>query len=262
VTAWTEPQLAAYLLGRLPPPEQERLEESYFEDDALHEHLQATADDLIAAYLSGGLSSEDRAHFESHFLASPVQRERLEFIRALTTAVAPRKRAFPNRLVWRLATAAALILATGSLVWRPSVEVAPDRTAESLATPAVPSAATPLPEASDPLVRVGPKPANVRVAASTRRVRFEVAVDDRHPSYDAILRRRSGREVWRAEGIAPERPGVPLVFSIPARLLAAGDYVLALRGEVMRGEAPTDGAAEYEVRIQSDAPRESSPRER
>src|SRR5688572_309647 len=46
-----ERRLVDYLLGALPPEEHESLELRYFSDAALHEELEATADDLIHSYL-------------------------------------------------------------------------------------------------------------------------------------------------------------------------------------------------------------------
>src|SRR5262245_12996886 len=81
-----ERALVAFLLGRLPPEEQARMEERVFVDDQANEELWATADDLIHAYLAGTLSADDRQRFESHFLTSPRRRERVEFVRSLLAA--------------------------------------------------------------------------------------------------------------------------------------------------------------------------------
>lgn len=82
-----EALLRAYLLGTLSPEEQEPIDRQVVEDEVAHEELLATQDDLIHAYLAGGLSDADRERFESHFLASPRRRERVAFIRSLMTAV-------------------------------------------------------------------------------------------------------------------------------------------------------------------------------
>ena len=82
-----EVEFRAYLLGALPPDRQEEIDERFLADEDLHAELQATADDLIQAYLSGQLSAEDRERFETHFLASPRRRERVAFVRSLVTAV-------------------------------------------------------------------------------------------------------------------------------------------------------------------------------
>lgn len=80
--------LRAYLLGALSPEEQEPIDDQIAEDEAAHEDLLATQDDLIHAYLADALPAADRERFESHFLASPRRRERMAFIRSLLVAVA------------------------------------------------------------------------------------------------------------------------------------------------------------------------------
>ncbi|HEX6737596.1 MAG TPA: zf-HC2 domain-containing protein, partial [Vicinamibacteria bacterium] len=81
--------LVEYLLGRLTPDEQAQVEEKAFVDDDFEEQLEATADDLIHAYLAGGLTAEDRRRFESHFLESRRHQERLAFMKDLLAAMEP-----------------------------------------------------------------------------------------------------------------------------------------------------------------------------
>src|SRR6185295_19025813 len=115
--------IAQFLLGRLPPGEREVMEERLFTDDSLHERFETAADDLIHAYLSGELPEQERADFETHFLASPRRRERLAFVRDLAAAVeriappagAPETPAAPESTLgrWRAwAIAASVLLAS------------------------------------------------------------------------------------------------------------------------------------------------------
>ena len=261
-----EPRLVAYLLGRLSPPEQAELEEEYFVDDGLHEQLKATADDLVHAYLSGVLSREDRERFETYFLASEEQQHRFEFIRGLRDHVgSPDTRPLVSRApgrrrisMWAAAAAVLLVFAVSALLWRwpergaetargPEPTPSPD-VERTLALKATPRLAEP--PALVRLERTASGSMDVALPARADTVRFEVAVDGVQPSYEAILRTFAGREVWRRKLLMPERTGAPLRFRVPAALLAAGEYVLSIRGEVLRGSEPKAASQQYRLRFQ------------
>ena len=70
--------LMRYLLGDLPEPDRERLEEQYFVSDDSWEALRAAEHDLIDAYVRGELSQRQREQFESYFLTSSRNRQHLE----------------------------------------------------------------------------------------------------------------------------------------------------------------------------------------
>ncbi len=76
-------RLIRYLLGEMSGEEQEKLEDAYFSDDALYEELEATETALIDAYVRGQISEDIRSRFEERYLASPRQREKVEFARLL-----------------------------------------------------------------------------------------------------------------------------------------------------------------------------------
>jgi hypothetical protein len=250
-------RLAEFLLGRLASDEQAELEEKVFVDDDFEEQLDATADDLIHAYLEGELSADDRDAFETHFLTSLKHRDRFTFVQDLLAAVqrspaAPAARPWPTWGVW--AAAAALLAAlAAALVLRQ--EPPPPKMAEDVRqtpSPSTPSAGptpseAPLPSPSArpsrngtrEIVRLarrtGPAPAEVRLSGSTRTVRVEVPVAQDGPAaYDAVLRDARGTQVWQAEGVSPESEEGPLLLDIPARLLASGDYQLQVEGEQLR----------------------------
>jgi anti-sigma factor RsiW len=79
--------LRRYLLGGLPEAEREPLEGRLFSEDEFLEHLALVEDDLIDSYVCDELAPGDRERFESHFLASPRHRERVEFARSLGSSV-------------------------------------------------------------------------------------------------------------------------------------------------------------------------------
>jgi hypothetical protein len=270
--------IAQFLLGRLPPGEREVMEERLFTDDSLHEQLEAAADDLIHAYLSNELSEQERADFESHFLASPRRRERLAFVRDLVTAVdrmtppatAPgtpaTNESTPGR--WRAwATAASVLLASAlAVLLLRTPRPGPERTQASPLPSLAPSSSLPpekglleavQPASPEPTVRtvrlphVPPAlPTAVRLSPLARIVHLEVVVEDGGPpSYDAVVRKADGSEAWRAEGLAPSRPGQPLVLPIPADVFSAADYVLNVEGEALRNGGQEAGRLEYRLHI-------------
>lgn len=71
--------ITAYLLGVLPEDETERFDELSFTDDEFAGALDAAEKDLIDAYAHGELASEKLEKFESHYLASPLRRKKVEF---------------------------------------------------------------------------------------------------------------------------------------------------------------------------------------
>jgi hypothetical protein len=73
----------AYLLGRTPEDQREKLEEQLFSDDQLFEEVLAAEDDLILRYFKGELSRQDRRQFEQEYLRASAQRARVEFMRDL-----------------------------------------------------------------------------------------------------------------------------------------------------------------------------------
>ena len=227
--------LARYLLGALPAAEQEVLEERLFSDRDLYEELEAVTDDLMHDYLSGHLTADERQRFEANVLAWPWQRERLELVRAMVAKVrrgetAPRVSRVPS---W-LAQAAVLAAFASALVLLRPRPPAPVPTAG--ATPAP----SPTARREPPLVRLAEPTATADVVlpAAADSVRFEVVAREMHPSYEAVVRTLQGAELWRLRGLEIEREGAPVRFSVPAAILAVGEYVLSLEGERFRRDDP------------------------
>jgi anti-sigma factor RsiW len=77
--------LTRYLLGSLPEPEAERLDELSVTDDEVAEALRSVENDLIDAYAQGELDEPARAQFKAHYLTSPARRERVAFAQAFKT---------------------------------------------------------------------------------------------------------------------------------------------------------------------------------
>jgi hypothetical protein len=252
-----ERRLFDYLLGALPEAEREAVEEGLFDEDPFHEELRAAIDDLIHDYLTGALSDEDRRRFETHFLASPLRRQSFEFVRALQgaadrasgarpeTTTLRRNRAFIGGLAAAAVTALVLL---GLLWWRPE----PGTVQTTSAPTPSPSTEPPARSTEPPIVHLSPdapRRADIDVPASASSVRFEVAVARGYRSFSAVLQNSQGREIWRSDGLTT-KGGRPLTFSVPAALLSATEYVLALEGELVRGQPPDgDATTRYVLRV-------------
>jgi hypothetical protein len=129
-----------YLLGALPEAETERLDELSITDDEFAESLQAAETDLVDAYVLGELTGADLERFKTHYLASPLRREKVEFAKVFQSfgeqelagaAAKPGRTAAARRswfaalgafiaprpvLQWGLAAAALAMLILGSLL--------------------------------------------------------------------------------------------------------------------------------------------------
>ncbi len=118
--------LRGYLLGELPEPEADRLEQRLLTDDDLFDLLEAIEAELLAAASRGELAPAERERVLRRLASSPEGRERLALARSLN-AVADEKAAsvVPFRpraarskpgVQWAALAAAGLIAAAG-LFW-------------------------------------------------------------------------------------------------------------------------------------------------
>jgi hypothetical protein len=236
--------ITRYLLDELPEGERERLEEEYFASDAVWDAVVEAENDLIDAYLRGGLSARDRAQFEAVFLSSAERRDRLELARSLIRVPRPEPtrplalpRWAPRRLV---ATAACLSAAVigGSVLLRnppqsgPAVEV-PALTrvdAPAVSVLLTPGSVRGAGGGGTQTVRVPAAPSSMRLVLDMRRDDFKI--------YNVVVRSVEGAVVHRVDGLE-SRPtpegGRAVVVDLPSRVLATADYVVDLSGRSPSG---------------------------
>lgn len=98
-----------YFLGQLPDAQVDAIERAYFAKETELDALAAVEDELIDDYLSGRLSPEQRARFESHYLVSDVHVRRVAIARAFRARAAPVRAS--SRVKPLLAIAAVFVLA-------------------------------------------------------------------------------------------------------------------------------------------------------
>jgi hypothetical protein len=72
-----------------------------------------------------------------------------------------------------------------------------------------------------------------------------------YASLSAVIRTPEGREVWKQAALAARPVGstLPVAVTVPARLLASGDYILTLTGNSRAGRSET--LADYVFRVKS-----------
>jgi hypothetical protein len=123
-------RMMRYLLGQMTPEERASFEALYIENDELFNELVETEHEMLGAYVSGGISAEERRQIEEQYLTTPERRDRVAFARALLrlseerqngshgTAPVPSSRE-PNRpaLGWIAALACACVLSLLAVGW-------------------------------------------------------------------------------------------------------------------------------------------------
>ena len=74
--------LHEYLLGSLPEAGTERFDELSFTDENFADALKSAEQDLVDAYIHDELTGVTLEKFTTHYLASPLRREKVEFAKA------------------------------------------------------------------------------------------------------------------------------------------------------------------------------------
>jgi putative zinc finger protein len=232
-------------------------------------HETAEADALVERYANGTLPAADTAGFEEHLVDCAQCLDRLQWterlrddLRRHAAAVAPAVPAAPARArVSRLALAAGLAaaaLAGGALAsyragwqrelarsraaadeWRVRYEAARDAAAvRPLVNVAVLALAATRGTATAP--PLAPTEGRAWLLLS-----LEVEPDPALPAYAARVTAPDGRELWRAEGLAPARSAVTL--ALPSALAGPGDYDVALDG--LRADGRREPVGSYRFRV-------------
>lgn len=78
-----EERMIRFLLRETSEEERQDIAEQTVKDEEFFLELQAVEDELISSYVRDELSPGRRERFEKHFLATPEQRQRMEFSRTL-----------------------------------------------------------------------------------------------------------------------------------------------------------------------------------
>ena len=272
-----------YLLGDLTPSEEESVEKAYVSDDEAFHELLAAEEDLIDAYVAGGLSDSDRRRFEERFLVSPERRERVAFARALARLESPAETASRRaRLPAWLPLAAALAAITIGGAWLTGRMRAVDEEArrargerdaalqqgreaerrvaeldhrvaglrEELAAARAGKAGAIAALVLAPGLERGASAPVLSLPATTEWVRLRLELEeDVHPLYAAAVETADGGLVarWDRLRAQPGAGGRVVDVMLPAASLADGTYLATLTGTTPRGGSEAVG--NYHLRV-------------
>jgi len=91
MTPIQELQIRRYLLGQLSDGASEEMERDLLANEEIFAELLIIEQELTDEYVNGGLTPDERANFERHFLATPERQEDLRFAQALNRYVKAHK---------------------------------------------------------------------------------------------------------------------------------------------------------------------------
>ncbi len=247
-------EIRDYLLGALPEKRREEIEQKFFEDDDFHLEVEIVEEELFDAYLQNKLPEPERRLFETHFLASPLRRKRLQFARAFhrkissnpdtqVTPVLPLPaRSFTARLYpYALAASLLVIAALGTLDYQLSRSVREEHdkaVAQQIENAGLQAQIVPnsifqteqlVPKGS----RSGPQP-QLTVHKDILAVQFKLIVPANFRTPVRIdLLDDEGKSIFSQQGAQVESAGKQSLVSalIEARYLHPGDYLLRLTPE-------------------------------
>lgn len=89
-TQEVQQRIRQYLLGQVSRGAREEIERELLADAEMFAELLIIEEELTDEYVNGSINPDDRANFESHFLATPERQEDLRFASALNRYVTTR----------------------------------------------------------------------------------------------------------------------------------------------------------------------------
>jgi hypothetical protein len=221
-----------FLVGDVTPEERERVEDRFMTDPDSFERVSAIEDDLILSHVRNELPAEWRERFESAYLKVPARRRRVDEMRAVVAGMATQKAPVRTRkrLLVTLSAAAAVLVAIGIAALLQKRQPVSESIASS--PPPIPSAVATF------VLAPGASRAPGLTANQFRLPNGEATIDlatvpDAVPRSDQLT-----GEIRAVDGDVLAVPGRPVrrrrdgrdevVWTIPARLLQPGDYVLTI----------------------------------
>jgi hypothetical protein len=255
-----ESLLRRYLLGAVTEEARKDLDTRLFSDDRIFwERISIAEDELVSDYVQNALKSEERQDFERHFLCTDERRAKLEFARALHThatnhvsarAAQPRESRWAWLMrpalspAWAVAAAALLLL----VVQLPRFgTTGPGGNVSGLAVVEASVSAGRTRAAGGELPRV-------RLTADSRIVRLQLDPESSNfPTYRASLHQVDDDALLAEMRLTPSSTAgsTTLTLTLPAELLADGDYYVRLHGITTPGADP-EPLQRYDFRVLRD----------
>lgn len=240
-----EDLMKRFLVGVVSAAEQDQVEERLMSDADYFDALCAQEDELILAYRRGELPEEWRAGFAEHILDSSIRGRRVAEMDALVIALDAADRELADeeheaqpwwmfRRLTVLAACAALLAAAVTGVWILGRTNPAQRPADTAATAPVPLADRPVATyvLVPGLTRAELQQENLfRVPPGEEQVMLALTVPDNTVTpLQGTLRSVGGPmlQVPTQPTATRTAEGLRVTWSVPARLLPRGDYLLAL----------------------------------
>ena len=244
-----ESLLRRYLLGTVTAESRDGLEARLFTDDRLFwERLSIAEDELVSDYVQNALSGEEEQDFENNFLRTDERRAKVEFAKALHTYAEQPYSSRESRSgwlrrpmlspAWALAAAALLILVIQ--VPRYMAGGSGDGTTSGVVAVTLPPGLT---------RAAGGELTRVRLNANSRIVLLQLDQGSTtYASYRASVHHVDGDDFLAEVKLTPTPAG--LTLTLPAELLADGDYYVRLQG-ISAGAEPVQ-LKRYDFRVLRD----------
>lgn len=264
-----------YLLGELDEERCEQLERRVISDSNYKQEVLITEGELLDEFVSGGLSPQDRELFLRHFLASPVQRRKLETAKALHAYAANhRTPAQPavaeggwlknlfalfrsrNHFLQFVSAAALFLLLAGSaalIYWIISSQQRPyydellglNQVSNPILEPGSSVASVSL---SPVLLRGSADVKTIVVTDETSVLQLRMPIAKADAKYRVILKENGGAQIFKLDDLSPRQVGsnAILVLQVPLKMLTATEYAV----EVLENGAAADSTTVYAFRIQ------------
>lgn len=203
------------------------------------DHAYIEEHGLVDRYLAGRLPAVERVRFEDHFVDCPRCLDELELARDFQASLAAgvarevsRKTAAFGLLAW-LARPAGRAVLLGAFLVLVAVPAAFLMTGGGTPPPLGPQVNIP----TYALGSVRGDDGRVLTSPASEWLSLVLEVDDpeRFMSYRLTVSDGAGNEVWRRDGVEPDRRGA-VALTFPPGSLAAGDYRLELAGVASAGE--------------------------
>ena len=280
----TEASLRQFLLGKSNEHERERIESLFLTDSNMRDRVLAVEQDLIEDYLEGTLSSGDREEFVLRYAQTAEQQRKLRITRSIKDwAIAEDRGRSPTADValsagagrngpsasspwsrfWatlRLRSslvvpiAVAIILAVVfAFIWlnrrneqrRQLIEQEIVRLNSPDGLREFPPRTRAL-QLSPLRLRSAESPSEVRLGAGGPIELQLVLQGERHPSYDAVVRRHDGDESFTIPNLHASDDGT-IRLRLPPSALKRGLYLIQLTG--IASESSTSSPAEYQLSV-------------
>lgn len=259
-----------YLIGDLGEDEMESFEQRVLSDPDFLEQVLMAEDELIEDYLRGALPAGEREKFVAQYLSAPQHLQKVKVAEALrgypervanaaiNSGLKPEPRLTRRRfglarapgVVYALAATLLIAALVGLWVFMGNRRARPGESAaleQELARLNAPETRRPgaAPDPNEIAVTLSPGTVRgqnelprVSIPGSATVVNFRLELlADNHPTYRVALRTDARGEVFAWSGLRDQPAGADFItLRVPARVLAPGDYVLALSGSNPAGD--------------------------